>query len=395
MLYPFVWARVLRKWHVVRLSICREAVQKPFFHALSFTFEYVLISYLYVVLHNYLSSPELAVTLSKSLYFTAISASTVGYGDHFPVHAVTQWYVIVCMIMYLPIRFVYVVGSVGFIVKNYYALRRLGRWFPMQSDHIIVYCNAATVDRNNFIWLERFLCELHESARFREHEILFVNYNTLVDEKLNAYFAEDRPHLKNVYVLNAHMDEDDFFVKIHIDMAEHVFVLADKCNVNSDSFALDVLYRIHRETAYEKGVTVEVVHDQNRQRMRDLGATVLLRPNRAMPELLVTCTIALGAAEMIEEIVSRGHGSIERFAISPQDFVWGEFLYDLNMNGIGTAMAVIYEDGRVVPNPPGRSVIKNAVGILLLIHEMRQKSYDDIQQKIHTVFDESRRRVSA
>nr|WP_229649268.1 ion channel [Vibrio splendidus]MCC4880446.1 potassium channel family protein [Vibrio splendidus] len=365
----------------------RRMFRKPAIHILLFAIEYVLISIGYVLLHNGLSDPELMISLSKSLYFTVITSATVGYGDHFPVHTITQWYVITLMILYLPSRFFYVAGLAGFLFKNYRDLKRIGRWFPMLSNHVIIYCNAATIERNNFMWLERFIAESRKTPKFKGHDVLVVNGNQDANDSLIHYFTEKEHELDGVRFINININENDFFNKIAIEKALRVYVLADEMDVSTDSDVFDMVYRIEKETSYDNGVTAELVNDRNRDRIAKLGANVILRPNRSMPEMIIRCTNAPGAAKMIEEIVSSGGDSIERFDLNCKEFQWGDLLYQFNMNDIGLATAVIYEDESVDSNPCGKLVIKDAKAVLLLIHEVGTKDYSDIQHRINEIMD--------
>ncbi len=389
--------KLVKKFSFIHYAFTRNMFRRPFINMASFVVEFCLVSYGYVLLHNLLSSPDVAISYSKSMYFTVISATTVGYGDHYPIHTITQWYVILLMILYLPFRFFYTAGVAGFLFRTYQNLKQIGRWFPMLYDHVIVYCNAKTIERNNYLWLERFVEEKSRSLKYRDKDILFVNSNQDANESFVRYFAERGTKFDHVHFVNANLNEEGFFEKIRIDMAERVYVLADEQDISTDSDVFDMVYRIDKETAYTKGVTAELVNDNNRPRLASLGANVILRPNRSMPEMLITCTIAPGSAQMLEEISSRGGDSIERFSISCDEFVWSDLLYHLSVKNIGTATAVVYDkDGTglyesVDPNPSGTEVIKGAKGILLLIHEMRTKDYAEVQAAIDAVVDELKR----
>ncbi len=383
--------KLLKKCGFLHYAFSRNMFRRPIVNIALFIMEFCIISYGYVQLHNSLSPADVAISYSKSMYFTVISATTVGYGDHFPIHTITQWYVILLMIIYLPFRFFYTAGVTGFLFKTYQDLKHIGRWFPMLYDHVIVYCNAKTIERNNYLWLERFIKEKKVSLKYRDKDILLVNSNQDANESIIQYFAEHGDALKGVRLVNANLNEEGFFEKIRMDHAERVYALADEHNIGSDSHVFDLIYRIDKETQYANGVTAELVNDSNRERIAKLGANVILRPNRSMPEMLITCTIAPGSAQMLEEISSRGGDSIERFALCHEGFTWGELLYQLSMQDVGTATALISpptsdtQNEHVDPNPSGATLVKNVVGILILIHEMRTKNYDDIQDKINTI----------
>ncbi len=385
MFHAALQLKLMYKFDFLHYILAKKMFRKPILHVVIFILEFVCVSYGYVLLHNMLSTADVYIDFSKSVYFTVISASTVGYGDHYPVYTLTRWYVIILMILYLPFRFFYVAGVTGFLFKSYRDLKQIGRWFPMLHDHVIVYCNAQSIQRNNYMWLERFIKENRISLMYKNKDIVIINGNQDANTHFLEYFSEKSSIFQKVHFINANLNEQDFFQKIHIDKACKVYVLADEDDMSSDSDVFDMVYRIDKETAYENGVTAELVNDNNRERIEKLGANVILRPNRSMPEMLITCTIAPGAAHMLEEIVSRGGDSIERFSLSCSDFLWGDLLYQLNMHGIGTATAVIYEDETVDSNPIGTTTIVAAKAILVLVHEMNNKNYEQLQESINTI----------
>ncbi len=379
---------LMKKFGFMYYAFSRKMFHRPIFNILLFIVEFCAISYGYVLLHNSLSPSDVAISYSKSMYFTVISATTVGYGDHYPIYTITQWYVILLMIIYLPFRFFFTAGIAGFLFKNYSELKQIGRWFPMLYDHVIVYCDAESIERNNFLWLKRFIQEKRMSSRYRNHDILLVNSNTAMNEKVIGFFAENGYDFKMVHFVNANLNEKGFFEKVRMDRAMRVYVLANENDPSSDSDVFDMVYRIDKETEYNNGITAELVHDSNRARLAALGANVILRPNRSMPEMLITCTIAPGSAQMLEEISSRGEDSIERFELPCAEFFWGDLLYQLSMHDVGTATAVILEDEKVDPNPTGKMRIKNAKAILMLIHGMNTKNYEDVQAEISRILKE-------
>ncbi len=380
--------RLMKRFGFACYAFSRKMFHRPIFNILLFIVEFCLISYGYVLLHNALSPQDVAISYSKSMYFTVISATTVGYGDHFPIHTITQWYVILLMIIYLPFRFFYTAGVAGFLFKTYTELKQIGRWFPMLHDHVIVYCDADSIQRNKFLWFKRFVKEKRISAKYRNHDILLVNSNPAVNDKVNAFFAEYGSEFAGVSFVNANLNEKDFFENVRIKYAARVYVLANEDDPSSDSDVFDMVYRIAQETEYDKGISAELVYDSNRPRLAALGANVILRPNRSMPEMLVTCTIAPGSAQMLEEISSRGDDTIERFDLPCMELIWGDLLYQLSMHNVGTATAIIFDDETIDPNPSGTMHIKNAKGVLMLIHGMNTKSYEEVQAEINRVITE-------
>jgi len=118
----------------------------------------------------------------------------------------------------------------------------------------------------------------------------------------------------------------------------------------------------------------------------NLGVDVVMRPNRAYPGMIVSGTIGEGTVEVIEELLTRGKDSLEVFNVNSKEFLFGKALGDISMEGIGTIVAIIYNDGRVDPNPKGNANITDARKIIIMIENMNEKSYSEIQKSIDHIF---------
>ena len=362
-------------------------VTTPLVNFLSFLFELSLIAYLYTIVQQFSSGNS--ISFGESLYYTVITMSTVGFGEITPTTGLERIFTIVFMVAYLNLRFLYTLTQVVKLIKVKYDLSNLGRWFNMNSNHVILYCDVKTIRKNNFSFLEKFISQKKISNMYSDSKILVINNNPNENSALIDLFSERKSDFPGVSFNNIRLNERDFFKKINIAEARRVYVLADEHDDRSDSDVFDFVYRVDKETDYNNGITAEVVNDDNRERIRKHGADVILRPNRSMPELLITATIAPGSGEMIEEIISRGNSSLERFNLELSDnFIWGELSHGLMMSEVGTLDAVIYPKGNneiTKANPKGKTVISGASGIIIQIHNMKSKSYSEIQSKINSI----------
>lgn len=324
----------------------------------------------------------------EGIYFVFTTITTVGYGDKSPSTSAGMGFVILALYLYGAFRLINLVDIFVNAKSEVREMKKNGRLFELMKDHIIVYCDADSIKTDNFVWIKRFVEEIKTSNRFSSHDILFVNFNEEMTGRFNNFMSETYFEQDGVNHYNTNIDEEGFFDKICIEDAEHVFIIANPKDTHSDSNALDFAIRIEEETKYNKDVTAEVVHDKNRARMVNLaGVDIVIRPTRAYPEFLVSATIGDGVCEVIEELMSRGKDTLEVFNAKNKSFVFGEFLYKASMNRIGTAVAVINEDGTVDPNPEGPDTIVNARKVIFMINEMKDKSYNDIQTQIDSVMD--------
>lgn len=350
-------------------------------------FVYILIEKSFATLKMMTASELLEMYFTEGVYFIMTTATTVGYGDFSPVTILGKIFVMTFLYTYMIMRLMNVLS--GFvdarsIVKK---LEIEGKLFKMIKNHAILYCDANTIRRDNFIYLSRFITEMQTSSMFRDNPIMIVNDNQDANEILSNFIELNYYDNPNVSILNLNLNNDDFFKKISIKDAAHVFILGNPEQTQSDSNVLDFALRIKEETPYDKKVTAEVTDDKNRKRLKTFGGVdIVMRPNRAYPEMLVSATITPGSSDVIEELISRGQDSLEYFSVPEKEFQFGHLLFKLSMESIGTIVAISYKDGTVDPNPMGVDMIKDAKGVIIMVHEMRNKKYQEIQNDVNEIF---------
>lgn len=346
-----------------------------------FGIEYSAISFGYYLLTG--------ITLFDSFYFTIVSMSTVGYGDISPENQIQKAYVAILVIGYLNIRFLTTLTKLVKILKIKHDLKRIGRWFTMYENHTIIYCDAKDIERNDFIFLDRLVAEMRKSRTFTDSKIVIVNRNQDKNNSLIHLFEERKADFPNVDLINMRLNEHGFFDKLNIAKASRVFALADQADDASDSDVFDFVYRIYNESDYDIGITAECVNDRNRDRLKSHGCNVIMRPNRANPELLITSTISVCSSQFIEAITQRGETTLERFELDPNvEFEWATFCYYTSLK-VGTAASPIkrvdndhFNTGELVINPNGTTVLTDVIGILIQIEDIRHKNESSIQEMI-------------
>ncbi len=368
----------------------------PIADLISFIFQISIAAFLYLLIEKPINElfgkglvHFLDVFFGEGLYFAFTTATTVGYGDYSPTTLLGKAFVIVVFFIFISTRLINVLSNLITAKAEIYELKKKGRLFTAMKDHAIVYLDAATVKTNKYFWITEFVNEMKKSRRFRDKDILIINSNESEEESFNAFIAANYFEQDGVSHLNISLAEEGFFENISIEQADHVFLLADPQDPTKDSITLDFAIRVEEETAYNKKVTAEVVQDNHRKRMKErAGVDVVIRPNRSYPSMIVAATITEGSIELIEELITRGGDSLELFTTNVKSFTFGEALYKLSMAGLGTLVAVIDDTGHVDPNPNGTDFIENNAKVIIMVHEMREKNYDEIQTKVDTVFSE-------
>lgn len=359
-----------------------------------FSMELLLISMTFTFLENGVETlisktPEEILNLfGNSIYFVLTTATTVGYGDISPTNLFSKIFVSLFIFIYLSARLIKIL-SVFIEAKNKnIKLKEIGRLFQTMNNHIIISTDANTIKQDNFLWLKRFVKENEISTKFKNSSILLVNSNQDASLMLNDAMINNQNFHGRVQHLNINIDEDDFFEKISIKDAAQVYILGNPEDNHSDSQVFDLSYQIKKYSDYKGNITAEVINDKNRERMYEVGVNVIMRPNRSYPEMLITSTISPGISHVLEELSSRGNDTLEVFNIPSdvKEFQWSDILINLSVEGIGTSIGVIYENN-VDVNPMGKDIIKDGSKLIMMIHEMKEKSYEDIQSKINDSFE--------
>lgn len=358
---------------------------------ISFLFELFVIAFLFKTIEYYSDGVHKSLTFIDSIYFIMTTATTVGYGDISPSTVFSKIFIIIFVFLYLSYRLVSMLSRAIDAHSHKKRLKEIGRLFMTKKNHVIIYCDALTIKRDNFLWLQRFAKEHFTSNKFKSCPILLVNHNEDANQILNDAMVSNDYFNYNISHVNSNIDEDGFFDKICIEDAEHIYILGNSNDTHSDSKVFDMAYRIEAETKYNKHVTAEVVNDSGRNRMKNaVGVDVIMRPSRSYPELLVSATIAPGTEQLFEELTSRGGDSFEVFNIEGhQDFLFGDALYALSMRNIGTIVAVTFNDKNigVDANISGQTVISDAKNFIVMIHEMKDKCYNDIEKEIKDIIN--------
>lgn len=341
-----------------------KETREAFESTLKFFFEFLAVTIGYYLITD--------ISFFNSIWYIYVTISTVGYGDISPESYGGKLYVMVFAITYLNVRFLSTITKIIKILKIKHDLKRIGRWFTMYEDHVIIYCDAKDIERNNFIFLDRLIDEMRKSRVYENSKIVLVNRNQDKNDALIHFFEERHSDFPDVDLINMRLNEKGFFDKLNIARASKVFALAEQADDASDSDVFDFVYRIFKETNYDIGITAECVSDQNRDRLQAHGCNVIMRPNRANPELLISATISVCSSQFLEAITQRGETTIERFNLDPNvDFNWTAFSAYCSLK-VGTAASPIkmvdndhFNTGEIEPTPDGSEMLTGMIAVLI------------------------------
>lgn len=296
-------------------------------------------------------------SLEDSLWLSITTMTTVGYGD-VPIN--TTWgRIATVLIMYVGGIFV-LAKTVGdyFYYRNAKDNQQLhGEWRWNMSGHIVIISNH-----------NDFLPELYYGRLIREFKQV-NEYKNLDIEILTNHFPNGLPkslqHLGVVhYQGDGNVPED--LEAVNIDSAVIIVVLAKRHHdPTSDGNSFDILHRIRdiNKTAF---ILAETVDDINRERLRQAGANITIRPVHAYPEMIVSVLSAPGSEIIIENMFTHHGDKYQRFDIVVSGEKWAKVVYQLMEADIGTAIGYISNDNQVHCNPSGFETV-NAKALIIMV----------------------------
>jgi voltage-gated potassium channel len=152
-----------------------------------------------------------------------------------------------------------------------------------------------------------------------------------------------------------------------VEHAAVVVVLAEQADdKRSDGVTFDILHRLH-EMGCKARIVAECVADANRERLRRAGASIVTRPIRFYPEIVVRAMTSPGAEIILENLfIARGDECVG-FKVTVEGRRWADIAVGLMEHDVGTAIAyAAAEDGTIHTNPgPDERVHARAVYVLV------------------------------
>jgi voltage-gated potassium channel len=273
--------------------------------------------------------------VGNAIWLSFTTVTTVGYGDY---SAST-----------LPGRIATVVTLYGFAITTLSLLaaeviewrlgkseqKRKGLWEWRDMSNHIQIINTPNADT------ERYLCRLVKEIQ------LTPTLSDLPIQILTRKFPDGLPNsLVELKVLHrTGIAEDGEIIRhINLEKAKHIVILArDSSDSVSDSVSFDILSRAVQINS-RANIVVEAVLDDNRSRFLQLGASAVLRPVRAYPEMVARTLAHPGTERVLEELFDVEEDSLHRLACSFERVRWKDIIYKCIEHDLGTPVAYFQND---------------------------------------------------
>ena len=284
--------------------------------------------------------------LRESVWLTMTTVMTVGYGDYAAKTPLGQASTI--LLLYLAGVFFAAQGAGAwfeYLGSRREAMRN-GQWdWKGLAGHVLVVAPG----RVGELYLLRLLSELEAHASLRGRDVVIVS-----DEFPNG--LPGAVGTSEAKLVTGHAQDPETLQRAAAAAASFAFVISDDPdNSVSDGIAFDIVSRL-REQSEGMQILVECVDDRNRGRLKKDGASIVVRPIRAYPEMTVTAMAHPGSSDVLENLVSAAGECIELVA-RPFRGTWKALVMDGLERGDGLPLAVRMADGTIVTAPPAASEI--------------------------------------
>ena len=345
-----------RKWRENRFKrkvphATRET-EKRAARAVFLAFFYILVI---VVVHSLAMMQLEGFSVEDSLWLTLTTITTVGYGDISARTGLGR--VLTVLIVYLGGIFVLAKMAGDFF--DYRSLRREamknGNWsWRKMKDHIIII--GSKVDSTQHLLRLISECKREQATAARKIVLISESYENGLPAILQGF---------DIRYVKGHGNLPGVLEQAAVSKAAIAIILAWKEDEPfSDGLAFDVISRI-RDTNSETEIIAECVDDNNRQRLETAGATLVLRPVRAYPEMIIGGLLNPGSTAILENLFT-AEGERISTELRDQKGFWADIVSEHLRTNSGTPIAYRDADtGKIVTAPSGDANI-SADAIFLL-----------------------------
>jgi len=341
--------------------------------------------YLFLIfaLHTLMMMHFETLNAGDAIWLTLTTITTVGYGDI----SATTFIGRLATVVLLYIGGIFVLAKVAGDYFEYHAImyqqKLKGHWRWNMHHHIVIISDHEQVLPLQYY--EKLINEFRNTPKYKKIAI------QLLSPHFTAGLPESLRHLALTHFHGSGSEPKDLEA-VNIQEAKIIVVLArDFGNVLSDSITFDILHRI-RDVNTTARVLAECVDENNRRRLYQAGADILIRPTRLYPELIVGAFNAPGAEQVIENMVTNRFDEYHRFDITIQHIRWADIVSHLMEADIGTAIAYVTQDNEVCCNPAGTHIINGKALIVIIKENMNTNINEKEIEKLLNITPQSPRK---
>lgn len=312
------------------------------------------------------------LSVSDALWLTMTSATTVGYGDLSA--QTTGGRIATIILLYVGgIAILAQVAALYFEYRQEIKDRKLrGDWSWDMEDHIVFLNCPEILDKAK----EEYFYQAISGLRKSNSEVAQLPIIIVSDQFNNG--IPDRLHKLDVVFVNKPLSNQETLESANVKEAHTIVVLSkNEWDTDSDSINFDLVDRL-KEFNIKGRVIVEAIQDNNRSRLKKIGANNVLRPIRAYPELLMRAIIAPGSEQVIETLFDSYGEECIKYEISAQ-CSWLEVIEKFTSNDLGIPIAYEAQDGTIVNSPSSKKKV-NSKAVFVIVNDGDVKTNAELQQ---------------
>jgi voltage-gated potassium channel len=276
-----------------------------------------------------------------AVWLSLTTMTTVGYGDFSPSTFMGR--ATTTIFMYgLAISVLTMLISEIIEWRIFTALKKkqgLWEWKDM-LDHIQII-NTPKIDAERY--LLRLIKEMKSTPQLSDLPI----------QLLTRKYPDGLPaSLESLKVLHRTGEAEDGSIlsTIGIASAKYIVILArDYSDSISDSVTFDILSRV-LEINPNTTVVVEAILDENRKRFLKMGASAVLRPVRAYPQIVVRSLTNIGSERLLENLFESHGDSIHCVDCEFNGITWKDAVIKCIDNNLGTPIGY-FSKGELFSQP--------------------------------------------
>lgn len=310
--------------------------------------EMLLILLLVLILHVVAMMHFESMEIGDAIWLTMTSATTVGYGD---LSAQTFWGRAATILL----LYVGGIAILAQVVAMYFEYRSeirynmlRGNWSWNMKNHV-VFLNYPEDVKEDFFFRA-------VSGMRKSHCELAKLPIVIVSEKLKDGISERLRNL-NVVHISKPLSDKETLKAANVTTANTIVVLSkDRIDPVSDSINFELVDRL-REMGVKSRIIAEAVQDENRPRLKKIGANNVLRPVRTYPELLIRAILAPGVEQVIESLFDSFGEECLRYEVQVE-CSWLDVIQKLAAQDVGIPIAYEDIDGQIINNPSSKEFVK-------------------------------------
>ncbi len=313
--------------------------------------------------------------LGDAAWLTMTTVTTVGYGDVSATTAAGR----ISTVVFLYMGGIFVLAKGAGDYFDYRASRRLrmikGRWRWNMEDHILLI-NAPQPGAE--LYFDTLVRQFRETDWARSRPVLI----------LTEAWPDGLPRsLQQLDIVHVHGrgDSQEALELSDARRAATIIVLAEEvADPKSDSVAFDVVHRLHNLNS-DVSILAECTDDRNRSRLREAGATAVIRPMRGYPEMTVRAVIAPGSEYIIENLFTTAGDECIRYELTAEGVVWGRLASELILQGVGTPIGFSDADGDTVKCNPLASDCVDIAALYVIVKEGHEMPEDQVRRIVRDI----------